>query len=101
MVRHVVIWNFNEVLTEDEKTAYAKTFKERLESLAIRMEGVEELEVLTSPLPSSNSGMMLNSLFCSEEALERYQNSEAHKEIAAQIRKVVCSRVCFDYTREQ
>lgn len=97
MVRHIVMWNFRDGLTEDETRLHAKRIKSELEALASAIEGVLSLEVIISPLKSGNRDLMLNSLFATEEALASYQTHPEHVRIGSYIGTVLTNRSCMDY----
>lgn len=97
MIRHVIIWNFKEELTDSEKTAYAAEIKEKLEALKGVVPGLEEIVVRTGLLGSSNGDIMLDSMFESEEALSGYQTHPEHLKAAALVRSVTAHRSCADF----
>ena len=97
MVHHIVMWNLNEDLSEAEKKEAAFEIKKRLESVAETVDGVISLKVENNEMTSSNKDIALISCFESEEALQAYQVSPAHKEAGAYVGSVTCKRSCFDY----
>lgn len=97
MVHHIVLWNFNEELSEQEKKEAAQEIKRILEAVADTVEGVISLRVVTEKMESSNKEIALISSFESREALEAYQVSPAHVEAGKYVRKVTTLRSCFDY----
>lgn len=97
MVHHIVLWNFKEDLSEQEKKEAAFEIKRRLEAVADTVEGVVSLEVVIGAMESSNKDIALISRFETEEALKAYQVSPAHVEAGGYIRTVTSGRSCFDY----
>lgn len=97
MVHHIVLWNFKEDLSEQEKKEAALEIKRRLEAVADTVEGVVSLEVVIGAMESSNKDIALISRFETEEALKAYQVSPAHVEAGGYIRTVTSGRSCFDY----
>lgn len=97
MIRHIVIWNYQEGFSPEEKELKGKEVKERLEALKDMIDGVIELHVCIKPLSASTKDVILNSLFESEEALSAYQVHPAHKEVSAFVGTVMKDRVCMDY----
>ncbi|MFT3952618.1 MAG: Dabb family protein [Oscillospiraceae bacterium] len=98
MVRHVIIWNYDEdKLPLKEQSAYSARIKEVLEGLKGKVPGLLEIKVVTEKLPSSNGDIMLDSLLESPAALEGYQVHPAHLEAAQVVRAVVKTRSCMDF----
>ena len=97
MVKHIIIWNFKEELTADERTAAAKKIKDGLEGLIGKVDGLSEIRVNTCPLSSSNGDLMLDSTLTDEAALQGYQVNPNHVKVAEYVRSVMGSRKCFDY----
>ncbi|MBE7024184.1 MAG: Dabb family protein [Clostridia bacterium] len=97
MVKHVIIWNFKEELTADEKVSAAAKIKAELEGLLGQIDGLTDIKVYTKPLASSSGDLILDSTFVDEEALKGYQVHPAHVEAATYVRSQVGSRACFDY----
>ena len=97
MVRHIVVWNYQEGFSENENRENALRIKRGLEDLIHCIEGVIEIRVHIDALPSSNRDIVLNSLHESEEALAGYQVHPEHKKIGAFISSVMKNRACIDY----
>lgn len=98
MVKHVILWNLKETLSDAEKEAVKKGAKEGLESLIGKIPGLVDIKVHTVGLPSSNADMMLDSTFESAEALKGYSTHPEHVAVAdSKVRPFTASRVCMDY----
>lgn len=97
MVSHMVLWNLNEDLTQQEKKEAALEIKKRLEAVAETVEGVISLKVVINEMDSSNKDIALISRFESAKALEAYQISPAHVEAAKYVGSVTNGRCCIDY----
>ena len=97
MVKHIVLWNFNDDLTIDERKTAGEQLKVSLESLKDQIEGVELLEVRINNMSGSNKDIALISEFTSLEALNAYQVHPLHVEAGQYVKKVTKERVCFDY----
>ena len=98
MVKHVILWNLKETLSDAEKEAVKKGAKEGLESLMGKIPGLVDIKVNTVGLPSSNADMMLDSTFESAEALKGYSTHPEHVAVAdSKVRPFTASRVCMDY----
>lgn len=97
MVRHIVMWNFKDGFTDEENIRNAQRIKEELEALPSVIQGIVSLEVVTSVLASSNRDVVLNSLFVSEDALERYRVHPEHVRISQYVGSVMMNRISIDY----
>lgn len=97
MVRHIVMWNFVETLSEDEKKEAGRKMQEILEPLARTIPGIISLEVRVNELAGSNRDVALIGDYESVEALNRYIVHPAHVEAGKYVRTVTCNRACLDY----
>ena len=103
MIRHIVFWKFADDYTESENKANALAIKEKLEALKSSIPGVVSIKVITSPLASGSgdADVILDSLFESEEALNKYQVHPEHVKAGAFIRTVTKDRKCIDYHEDR
>ena len=97
MVKHIIIWNFMEELTPDQKADAAAKIKKDIEGLFGQIEGLTDIKVYINPLASSSGDLILDSTFVDEEALKNYQVNPKHVEVATYVRSQVGSRASFDY----
>lgn len=97
MVKHIVMWNFKEELTEEQRKEASGIIRRNLEAVKAVVPGVIELEVRMNELESSNKDIALISAFESVEALGAYQIHPEHVKAGSYIKTVTCDRVCFDY----
>ncbi len=97
MVNHIVLWNFKEELSKQERTEAAERISRELEGVRQQVAGVVSLDVVTAPLASSNKDIGLISVFESEEALQNYQVHPAHVAAGTFIKTVTENRTCLDY----
>ncbi len=97
MVRHIVMWNFVETLSDEEKKAAGAKMKEILEPLKDVVPGVVSLKVVVNELPSSNRDVALIGDYESVEALNGYTVHPAHVEAGKFVRSVTCNRSCLDF----
>lgn len=97
MVNHIVLWNFQEGLSEQDKQEAAARIKRELEAVREQVDGVVSLNVIVSPLGSSNKEIGLISVFEDEEALKNYQVHPSHVAAAGYIGSVTEKRTCLDY----
>lgn len=94
MVKHVILWKVKDNVTESDKL----NAKKALEDLKGKIDGLVDIKVNISPLPSSNVDMMLDSTFESEDALKAYATHPLHVAAAdGFVRPITCARSCMDY----
>lgn len=94
MVKHMIIWK----LKDDAPSDAREKIKCALEGLVGQIDGLIEMHILTNPLDSSNSDLMMDSLLESKDALDFYQSHPKHLEIASTlVRPVASVRLCFDF----
>ncbi len=97
MIRHLVSWRFQEHLTEEQKGEYALSIKEKLEALCDVIEGLESMNVITKPLPSSTCEIMLESTLADQAALDAYIKHPDHQSAARFINEVTTGRNVLDF----
>ncbi len=97
MVKHIIIWNFKEEYSTEQKIEFAEKIKTELENLVGVVDGLTKLKIITNPLDSSNGDLMLDSTFTSVEALKGYQVHPAHVAAATFVRSVMGERKCIDF----
>jgi hypothetical protein len=97
MVRHIVAWNFADGFTADENRNNAEIMKKELENLKGMIEGLVSIEVFINQLESSDSDVLLDSLFESEAALNAYIVHPEHVRVGTNyVKPVVKNRKCID-----
>lgn len=97
MVQHIVMWNFLDSLSQEEKEAAGRKMKELLEPIGAFVEGAVQIRVIVNELDSSNRDVALVSRFETVEALQAYQVHPAHVEAGKFVRSVTCNRSCMDF----
>ncbi len=97
MVKHIVLWNFVESLSEEEKQAAGAKMKSLLEPIKDKVQGAVDIQVVCNELSSSNREIALISTFETVEALQTYQTHPDHVEAGKYVRSVTCDRACMDY----
>lgn len=98
MVQHLIIWDFKDSMTAEEKTAQAAIIKERLEGLLGQIPGLLSLHIYSNLLSSSNGDLVLVSSFDSAEALAVYTDHPAHVKVAVEaVRPFTQNRRCADF----
>ena len=98
MVKHVILWQLKDELSDADKTAAKAGIKESLEALLGQIPGLLEIRVQTEGLPTSNADVMLWSVFESAEALAGYAVHPAHVAAAdGKVRPYTKARLCLDF----
>lgn len=98
MVKHVILWQLKDELSEESKAVVKEDIKAGLEGLAGKIPGLIEIHVNTEGLASSNADVMLDSSFEDEESLKGYAVHPAHVAVAdGVVRPNAKLRVCMDY----
>ena len=97
MVKHIIIWDFKDELTQAQRAQAAKKIKEELEGLFGVVEGLQKITVYTQMLPTSNGDLMLECELESASALEGYASHPEHIKVKKFIETVVKSRKCVDF----
>lgn len=98
MVKHVILWNLKEELSETEKMQIKKGIKDGLEDLAGKIPGLLKIQVNIEGLESSNADVMLDSEFEDEDALKAYATHPEHVAVAdTKVRPYTARRTCMDY----
>ena len=98
MVKHIILWKLKDEFSAAEKETIKAGIKAGLEGLKGIIPGLEEIEVKTSGLASSNADVMLDSTFADEAALKNYAVHPAHVEVAdTKVRPFTTQRLCLDF----
>lgn len=98
MVKHIILWKLKEEYNNED---IKKGIKSGLEGLSGKIPGLLEIKVQTEGLESSNSDVMLYSVFESEDALKGYSVNPLHIEVAdSNVRPFTETRLCMDFCVE-
>ncbi len=98
MVKHIILWQLKDELSDAEKAAVKAGIKEGLESLAGKIPGLLDVRVQIDALPSSNADVMLDTSFDSAESLKGYSTHPEHVAVAnSKVRPYYKTRVCMDF----
>ena len=98
MVKHIILWQLKDELSDAEKAAVKAGIKEGLEGLAGQIPGLVEIHVNANGLPSSNADVMLDTTFTDAASLKGYSTHPAHVAVAdTKVRPYYKTRVCLDY----
>ena len=98
MVKHIILWQLKDELSDAEKAAIKAEIKKGLEGLAGQIPGLVEIHVNANGLPSSNADVMLDTTFTDAASLKGYSTHPAHVAVAnTKVRPYYKTRVCLDY----
>lgn len=98
MVKHIILWQLKDELSDAEKVSVKAGIKESLEALMGMIPGLLEIKVETVGLASSNCDVMLYSVFENEDALKGYAVHPLHVAAAdGKVRPFTKTRLCLDF----
>lgn len=97
MVKHIVLWDFIDTMSAEEKAEAAIKMKTLLEPIKELVPGAVDIQVIHNEFSSSNREVALISTFETADALATYQTHPAHVEAGKYVRSVTCNRACMDY----
>ena len=98
MVKHLILWQLRDELTDSEKQTVKAEIKAGLEGLAGKIPGLVEIHVQTDCLPTSNADLLLDSTFTDTAALQGYSVHPDHLAVAdGKVRPNTKSRTCMDF----
>lgn len=98
MIKHIILWQLSDSLSDGEKARVKLAAKEKLEGLFGKIDGLTEIKVIISGLGGSNADMMLDSSFVSEKALADYSVNPMHVAVADNyVRPFIKARSCINF----
>lgn len=98
MIKHIILWQLKDELSDNEKKEIKINIKNGLENLLGKIPGILEIKVLIDPLETSNVDIMLDSSFEDDNALAVYTNDSKHIRVKDElIVPYVKSRYCMDF----
>lgn len=98
MVKHIILWQLKDELTDEERVSVKRGIKEGLEGLVGKVPGLQEVHVQIDSLSSSNADVMLNCTLVDEDSLRGYAVHPEHLAVAnTKVRPYTKTRVCMDY----
>ena len=98
MVKHIILWQLKDELTDAQKAQVKKEIKEGLEGLVGKVPGLLEVHVNINGLASSNADVMLDCTLTDEESLKGYAVHPDPLAVAnGKVRPHPKLRVCMDY----
>ncbi len=98
MVKHIILWQLKDELSENEKAEVRNEIKAGLEGLAGKIPGLKDIHVQIEMLDTSNADLMLDSTFEDEASLKGYAVHPEHVAVAdGVVRPNTKNRVCIDF----
>ena len=98
MVKHVILWQLKDELSDGEKAEVKAGIKEGLEALKGKIPGLIDIKVEIYPLSTSNADVMLDCSLEDEESLKGYAVHPEHVAVADnKVRPYTKTRVCMDF----
>ena len=97
MVKHIVLWSFNQNLDEEEKSRAASRIKRELEALPALIPEIVSIHVATELFGTCNSELALVSIFKNKADLRTYIDHPEHKRVGQFVRSVVTDRKSADF----
>ena len=98
MVKHIILWQLKDELSDAEKETVKAGIKEGLEGLIGKVPGLLEVHVHTNGLPTSNADVMLDTTLESFEALKGYAVHPEQVAVATtKVRPCFKTRTCMDF----
>ncbi len=98
MVKHIVMWRLKEQAHGNDRVANARHIKERLESLAGRIDGLLAIEVGIDFSASADAAdLVLYSVFRDREALAAYHAHPLHQAVIPLVAETRSERRVVDY----
>lgn len=99
MIKHIVMWEFQDIADGRTKAENMQIFKSGLEALVPIIPEIKSLEVGINEVESDASyDIVLVSTFATMEDLKTYASHPEHLKVADFCAKVRVSRVVIDYT---
>lgn len=86
MVKHIVMWDFNDC---SNKLQLAKSYKEEIEGLVGKVNGLISISANYEMLEGSNAKMVLEAVFNTFEDLVNYRTNPYHRNIGDKYKKVL------------
>ncbi|MBR2260131.1 MAG: Dabb family protein [Paludibacteraceae bacterium] len=98
MVKHVILWQLKDELSDAQKKIVKEEIKAGLEGLSGRIPGLLDIKVNINGLETSNADVMLDSSFVDFASLKGYAVHPEHVAVANNaVRPNTKLRVCMDY----
>jgi hypothetical protein len=98
MVRHIVLWNFNENVKDVDKDSIKEGMKNNLEDLKGKVPGLMNIKFVPNTLVGSTHEFALVTEFDNEASKKGYSTHPSHVKVADTfVRPYTADRKCLDY----
>lgn len=85
MVKHIIIWKLQDKCFGPNLETIKANMKTRLEELNGQIPGVQNIEVHTNCLSSSNGDVAMEAIFDNEDAVKDYKKHELRLEVTKDV----------------
>ena len=100
MFRHIVSWNFNDDVNEEERKAIMAELSVKAHALVGKIPGLLKVEVGMPPHPTSNADMVLYCEMEDENTFTVYRDHPEHLKVATIVRAKCHDRRCTNFYAE-
>ncbi|MDR2928850.1 MAG: Dabb family protein [Cytophagaceae bacterium] len=97
MIKHIVLFKFKELLSQDERVGKSNNIKLSLEALKDIIKPLRMIEAGVNINPNENYDLALTTLFDNWDDLKFYAEHPEHQKVSVEIRKNMEQRACVDY----
>ena len=97
MVKHIVLFKLREELTQAEREAVMRRFKEAIEALPARIPFIRHIFVGLNANPDEQWDICLDSEFATLEDVKAYSAHPDHQAAAGLLKGYKQDRACVDY----
>ncbi len=98
MVKHVLLWQLSDALSDEDRRGIQTAVKKGLEALPGKVPGLVDVKVSIDPLDTSNAEIYMDATLTDISALAVYQEHPDHLKVKDILTAdVVKTRLCMDY----
>lgn len=97
MIKHIVLWKINKGGSVKERERTLKEFRDKTEYLKTIIPEIVEARVALSYNGGDAFHLCIDSVFESDEALQRYINNPEHLKVRDWLNEVSYDKTVFDY----
>ena len=98
MIKHVILWQLSDALSEEDKRGVQMAVKKGLERLPGLIPGLVDVKVSIDPLETSNADIYLDATLTDRSAIDVYQKHPEHLKVSEILSPDVSKpRICMDY----
>ncbi len=97
MVKHIVLFQLRDNLSEEEKRAAMSRFKSGIEALPEVIPYIRHIEVGFNVNADEQWDLCLNGEFDSLDAVRAYSSDPAHLAVSGALKPYLSGRSCVDY----